>query len=373
MNQSINQDLEKELVSRRKLGLLRKLEVHATGVDFTSNDYLGLLDSPQYQEIIQSGTSDYSPGSSGSRLLSGNLVIHELFEKEAAKFHQSEAGLAFNSGYDANLGLIQGLCREGDVLFSDELNHASIIDGIRLAKAEKCLFKHHDLDDLEKKIQGFDAKKRKWILVEAVYSMDGDICPLEDLVKIAKKYQANILLDEAHSGGVYGPKGEGLAVELGLQKEIFARVMTFGKAWGNHGAIVLGSSILKEYLVNFSRSFIYSTSSSPKTMKTLLNTLKILPELERERANLRENIQYFREKINPSFWINSSSSIQSILVPGNEEVRKKALKAQESGFIVKPIVYPTVSKGKERIRICLKANHSKEAIQTLIKILENES
>lgn len=366
-------EYEDLLINREKEGLFRKLERHDRGIDFTSNDYLGILVDEDFQSELTKGGKGNLHGASGSRLLSGNHAIHEEFEQLAAKFHQGEAALLFNSGYSANIGIIQALCGKEDVILSDELNHASIIDGITLSKAQKLIFKHQDLDDLEIKLAQIPAEKKKWIILESVYSMDGDLVDLRNFVRLAEKYGAEIILDEAHAGGVYGPNGEGLAVELGLEDKIFLRIITFGKAWGNHGAVAITSKIIRSYLVNFARSFIYSTALSPTVVYSLKHTLMKMSEFSENRKKLKENIDYFRALIHQNSWLNSPSAIQSMVCPGNDFVRHKADLAQKNGWIVKPIVYPTVPKGQERIRICLKANHSKEAIKNLIITLENEA
>ncbi|MFM1914223.1 MAG: hypothetical protein RIR51_2076 [Bacteroidota bacterium] len=366
------EDFRLILEKRKSDGLLRTMEIHNHGVDFTSNDYLSLIETASIQSKLKEINQDYSYGSSGSRLLSGNHPIHEKFEELAAKFHHSESGLLFNSGYAANIGVIQALCNKEDYILSDELNHASIIDGISLSKANKIIFKHNDLEDLNEKLKSTPPGKKIWIIIEALYSMDGDHAPLKEIVEISKKFDAAIILDEAHSGGVYGPNGEGLAVELNIEKEIFVRIITFGKAWGNHGAIALTNHIVKSFLINFSRSLIYSTSLSPKSVQSLLFTLELLPKLRENRKKLFDNIAFFKSNIQKKYWLKSNSSIQSYICPGNENVRKKAEIAQKNGFIVKPIVYPTVPKGMERIRICLKANHDKKDLKNLITQLENE-
>ena len=361
------------LETRRKEGLLRQLQVLDDSIDFCSNDYLGLASD---QILAANIARDFEAlpiasrknGSTGSRLISGQSNLIEQFEKQCATFHGAEAALLFSSGYDANVGLISSLPQEGDVIFCDKLLHASLIDGLRLSKAERRIFKHNNLDDLIHLLDQYPAETRKWIVVESVYSMDGDIAPLTALVDLKNKYGAELIVDEAHSGGIYGPAGQGLVFELGLIEEIFARVITFGKAWGNAGAVVLGSLALKEYLVNFARPFIYSTAPAPAHVSALLSTLHYLPSQNEARKKLQENIVFFRENAKSEAWGDSKTAIQTFFVTGNEAVRAKAAKAKE--FAIKPIVSPTVPKGKERIRITLSANHTKEQIQSLIYTLE---
>jgi 8-amino-7-oxononanoate synthase len=249
--------IEKKLAERQLAGNYRTLKTIGLPVDFCSNDYLGFARSPLLKNKIENEIGDFvSNGSTGSRLLSGNSAYTEDLEKYIAILHQSEAGLIFNSGYDANLGLFSSLPQRGDTVITDELIHASIIDGARLSYANRYTFKHNDLGSLEAKLK--QAKGNCFVAVESVYSMDGDTPPLNEIAALTLKYDAHLIVDEAHAVGLYG---FGL-VATDLQKQVFARVVTFGKALGCHGAIVLGSNLLRQYLINFARSFIYTTAAS---------------------------------------------------------------------------------------------------------------
>jgi 8-amino-7-oxononanoate synthase len=361
------------LETRRKEGLLRQLAFMDGRVDFCSNDYLGLASDPILAKKIAADfaalpSASRKNGSTGSRLISGHSPLLDQFEKSCAEFHGSESSLLFSSGYDANVGLLSSLPQEGDVIFCDKLLHASLIDGLRLSKAERRIFKHNNLPDLVHLLDQYPAEIRKWIVVESVYSMDGDVAPLPELVLIKKKYGAELIVDEAHSGGIYGEQGQGLVHEMDLCEEVFARVITFGKAWGNAGAVVLGSLALKEYLVNFARPFIYSTAPTPGHVSALLSTLDYLPSRSEARQRLQQNIAFFRANILSDAWGDSGTAIQTFFVTGNEAVRTKAQQASE--FAVKPIVSPTVAKGKERIRITLSATHTSDQLKSLIKALE---
>lgn len=370
---NIQQQLIELLETRRKEGLFRQLALLEGRVDFCSNDYLGLASDTVLAAKI---ASDFEAlpaafrknGSTGSRLISGHSALIEKFERECATFHGADAALLFSSGYDANIGLISSVPQEGDVIFCDKLLHASLIDGLRLSKAERRIFKHNNLDDLVHLLDQYPEETRKWIVVESVYSMDGDLAPLQELVDLKNTYQAELIVDEAHAGGIYGTQGQGIVHELGLCEEVFARVITFGKGWGNAGAVVLGSLALKEYLVNFARPFIYSTAPTPAHVSALLSTLHYLPSQNEAREKLQDNITFFRANVHSDAWGESDSAIQTFFVTGNEAVRTKA--AATSEFAIKPIVYPTVAKGKERIRITLSALHAKEQILALIKALE---
>jgi 8-amino-7-oxononanoate synthase len=303
-------------------------------------------------------------------LISGQSIQVEQFEKKCADFHQAEASLLFSSGYDANVGLVSSIAQKDQVVFCDQLLHASLIDGLRLSKAERKIFAHNDLIDLENLLREYPIETPKWIVVESVYSMDGDMAPLRELVLLKNKYNAEIILDEAHAGGVYGPNGNGLAVEMGIEKEIFARVITFGKAWGNAGAVVLCSQTLIDFLINFARPFIYSTAPSPHHISSLSTTLELLKTQFDLRKKLKENIDFFVQHSKSSHWGPSKTAIQTFFISGNQIVKKKASELQKAGFAVKAIVYPTVPKGEERIRITLNSLTKKEDILALIKTME---
>lgn len=373
---SHQQILQNQIVERQENGLVRSLISVNHLIDFCSNDYLGLAKDQSLADKIEADFDQLKTkltsinGSTGSRLISGQSIQVEEFEKKCAEFHQAEASLLFGSGYDANVGLISCIAQKDQVVFCDQLLHASLIDGLRLSKAERKIFAHNDLVDLENLLSAYPIETPKWIVVESVYSMDGDMAPLRELIHLKNKYNAEIILDEAHAGGVYGPHGNGLAAEMGIEKEIFARVITFGKAWGNAGAVVLGSQTLIDFLINFARPFIYSTAPSPHHVSSLSTTLASLETQFDLRKKLKENIAYFIEHAKSIHWGPSKTAIQTFFIAGNQNVKKKALELQKLGFAVKAIVYPTVPKGEERIRITINSLTKKEDILALIKTME---
>ncbi len=382
MTNEANNLLINALSERKDAGLLRSLTTIDGLIDFCSNDYLGLAKNKTLADEIsaviaiwqgQQGDNIPVNGSTGSRLISGNHAYTEEFEQQCATLHQAEAALLFSSGFEANLGLISALAQKEHVIFCDKLLHASLIDGLRLSAAERRIFKHNDLSDLVHLMEQYPSETIKWVVVESIYSMDGDIAPLKELVILKEKYNFELIVDEAHAGGIYGPKGAGLCVEMGLQDSIFARVITFGKAWGNAGAIVLGSETLRSYLINFARPFIYSTAPAPAHVLGLQRTLSYVSEAVEERQRLNNRIQYFKSLQTSPAWGDSKTAIQTYFVSGNEAIRELAAKVQAAGFGVKPIVYPTVPKGKERIRITLNSNSSRDEIQRLIQILESNA
>jgi 8-amino-7-oxononanoate synthase len=357
--------IEKKLEERRLAGTYRTLKPANGLVDFCSNDYLGFARSPILknkidQEIEKVGI--IANGSTGSRLLSGNSEYIEDLEAHIASLHKSEAGLIFNSGYDANLGLFSSLPQRGDTIIADELIHASIIDGARLSHANRYIFKHNNLQSLEEKLQ--HAKGNCYIAIESVYSMDGDTPPIDDIITLAEKYSANLIVDEAHAVGLYG---FGLIDEQ-RQKSVFARIITFGKALGCHGAIVLGSNLLKEYLVNFARSFIYTTAASFHQIASVKMAYELLQASSNEIEQLHNNITLFKQKItnnNACPLINSYSAIQCIILGSNEKAKEIAMQLQHTGLDVRPILSPTVPSGSERIRICLHSFNTADEITLL--------
>ena len=352
--------LSSKLNERIAQNALRTLKLPNNLVDFCSNDYLGITKN----NLLQHSTNHYKTGSTGSRLLAGNYQLIEATEKQIATFHQAEAALIFNSGYDANIGLLSCIAKRGDTIIYDYLCHASIRDGIRLSFANNYSFTHNDLVDLEKKLLA--AKGNIFIVTESIFSMDGDVAPITEMAAIAAKYNAHLIVDEAHATGIIGNNGEGLVQELNLQNSIFARVHTFGKACGCHGAAVLGSSTLRDYLINFAKSFIYTTSLPPQAIATISEAYKIFPTLHSERKHLQQLIKTFITAKIGFKKIQSSSPIQAVVIPGNGEVRKVASALQHKGFDVRPILYPTVEKGKERLRIVLHCFNSVEEVKELV-------
>src|SRR5690606_21065317 len=307
-------------------------------------------------------------GATGSRLLSGNFELYDEAERYLASFHQAESALIFNSGYDANLGFFGSLTDRDSVILYDELAHASIRDGIRLSSSKAYKFKHNDLLDLEQKLQNYQGQNRDvFVVTESVFSMDGDSPDIKKLAELCSQHKAFLVIDEAHALGVFGEKGEGLVQHLGLHNHVFARIMTFGKALGCHGAAILGSTQLKDYLVNFSRSFIYTTALSPHSVATILVAYQHLEKAKTEREKLQQNIRLFNEL----FQTADASSIKSILVSGNENVKQKAIYLQQSGYDVKPILSPTVPEGKERLRFCLHSYNTEDQIRNVKQIMSN--
>lgn len=356
--------LHKKLNERNAQQAFRALKLANDKIDFCSNDYLGVVKN----NLLQVASNQFQSGSTGSRLLAGNYALIEAVESEIATFHQSETALIYNSGYDANVGLLSCVPQKGDTIIYDYLCHASIRDGIRLSFANAYSFEHNNLIDLEKKIS--IATGNIFVVTESVFSMDGDMAPLKDIMPLAQKYCAHVIVDEAHATGVVGNAGEGLVQQLQLQNIIFARIHTFGKACGCHGAVVLGSKTLRDYLINFSRSLIYSTALSSHAVAVIQKSYQVFPLLIHERLHLQNLIQQFQSATIQFQKLVSTTPIQVVIVPGNEAVKQLAQKIQEHGFDVRAILYPTVPKGKERLRIVLHAFNTSHELQQLIALLQ---
>lgn len=367
--------LNQKLTQRSEEGALRSLKRHNPKlIDFSSNDYLGFSKNQFISEFALVKIDVYSSqlhGATGSRLLTGNYDMIQDFEFYLKQYYNTEAATVFNSGYDANLGLLSAIAQRQDLILYDELSHASIRDGIALGKAKAYKFHHNDLIDLEQKLTRFkDQFKTIYVITEHVFSMDGDSVEVNTLVELCQQYGVFLILDEAHSIGTISKKGcrdfDGM---------LFARIITFGKSFGSHGAAVLGSKKLKQYLINFAKSFIYTTAPSVETTARNWAAHLYLESNSYEFESLRLNIDYFQKQIKinklSNFFIESQSAIQSCVIGGNEKVKSISNQLQEEGFDVRPILSPTVPKGKERLRFCLHSFNTEEEIKMVLKSLAN--
>lgn len=372
--------LSDKLEKREQNNSLRKLPVSNNLIDFASNDYLGFANSEEifnktHQYLLDNNIK--INGATGSRLISGNHNLYQITEDFIANFNQSETALIFNSGYDANVGFFSSVPQRNDIILYDELCHASIRDGILMSNAKSYKFQHNDFENLEKLISKntsiFHLPSSIFVVTESVFSMDGDSPNLEELVTLCEKYNCFLVVDEAHALGVFGNHGEGLVQSQGLQDKVFARIVTFGKGLGCHGAAILGSQELKNYLVNFARSFIYTTGLSPHSVATILMAYQHLKSEKEAIENLRNNIQFFNQEkmqmgLKPLF-VYSKSAIQCAIIPGNEKVKSMANQLQNNGFDVKPILSPTVPEGQERLRFCLHSYNSQKEISEVLQLL----
>lgn len=364
----------KKLTKRKAVGTYRSLQTAEGKIDFWSNDYLGFARSKELTQRAEDFISRLpypDNGATGSRLISGNSEIYEATERFIADFHGGEAALLFNSGYDANLGLFSCIAAPEDTVLYDELIHASVHDGLRLSRAKVIPFSHNDVQDLEEKAAQITTGNL-FVAVESVYSMNGDVAPLREITELAERRGAAVIVDEAHGIGVFGERGGGLVNAVGAEEKIFARVYTYGKAFGAHGAAVVGSALLREYLINYARSFIFTTALPVHNWVKVRTAYDLSAQNPQFRQRLLTNIKYFTERAKPLFGtqiLPSHTQIQSIIIAGNEEAKTAAATIKAAGFAVKAILYPTVPRDKERIRICLHGFNTPEEIDALIKIM----
>lgn len=361
MEHSLEDSLQKKLSNRQASNNLRSLVVNTSHIDFSSNDYLGLARSQALFEKIKQHTEQYPyNGATGSRLISGNSQQVVEAEEKLSKLFQSEACLIVNSGYMANLTVLSSVPQRNDTILYDELAHACIKDGARLSMASRHPFKHNDLDDLESKLK--KSSGTKFVVVESVYSMDGDLCPLEELTFLTEKYNAILIVDEAHSTGLFTETGAGYVVSKKLASKIPIRIYTFGKAMGIHGACICTSTAVKNYLINFSRPFIYTTALPPHSISSIVCAFDYLHENKTLQKALSNQINYFKNHLATE----SKTPIQPIIIPGNERVKEIAGILHKEGIFVKPILSPTVKEGSERLRICLHSFNTQTEIDSLI-------
>ncbi|MGF9713290.1 8-amino-7-oxononanoate synthase [Paenibacillus sp. JMULE4] len=333
-------------------------------LNLASNDYLGLQQ--------RSGIADAWMGAAASRLIVGNNPVYRRFEEEFARFKGTESCLLFSSGYMANVGVIPSLMGRHDVVFSDRLNHASIVDGIVLSRAEHVRYRHRDLDHLETLLRKADTGSKKLIVTDSIFSMDGSIAPLRELVELKDRYGAMLMVDEAHSGGLYGEQGQGLVHELGLTERVEIQMGTFSKAYGGYGAYIAGDEVLKQYLVNKARSFIYTTALPPAVIESVrLNWLQARKE-EWRRKELSRKAVWFREALRQRGFDTgeSESHIVPLLLGSNERTVRFSEKLQQAGIAAVAIRPPTVPEGTARIRFTLMATHRDEDLQWAVEQID---
>lgn len=365
----------KKLEDRKAHGSYRSLKLQGDLIDFVSNDYLGLSRSKELFQHINTIDEPTLNGSTGSRLLAGNHQATTTLERRLANIFRSEATLLFNNGYVANLGLISTIPRRGDTIIYDSLSHVCLKEGAALSKAQSYSFKHNDVGDLEKKLK--IAKGEKFVIIESVYSMDGDQADFDAIIKVSKSYGAHLIVDEAHSTGMYGESGGGLVCSLGLEEDFFARVYTFGKAMGVHGAAIAGSQQLIDYLINFCRPFIYTTALPPHSVTAIDKAFSYIASNQNLQQTSQEKINLFRklfdQKIGHSaecYKLDSLTPIQPVIIPNNQKASQIAQSLQADGFDIRPILSPTVPKGSERLRISI---HTYNTDQEIINLVEKLS
>ena len=376
--------LNEQLESLKKAGLYRALkslrgpQTATTIIDekrvlqFSSNNYLGLADHPRLKAAAQEAINNCGSGSGASRLICGNLELNEKLEGKIAKLKKKENALLFNTGYMANIGIISTLMGEEDVIFSDEFNHASIIDGCMMSKAQTRVYPHKDMDALEDLLKESKQFKHRLIVTDGIFSMDGDIVSLPELVSLAKQYECMLMVDDAHATGVLGANGGGTGEHFSLEDKIDISMGTFGKALGGFGAFVAGSHMLREFLINRARTFIFTTGLPPAVIASGIAALELL-EMEPEiRAKLWENVGFFKNGIKELGFdtLNSETQIIPVLVGDASLTMQMGEMLLKEGVFIQGIRPPAVAQGSSRLRITIMATHARGELEFALEALE---
>ncbi len=369
----------------REHGLYRDLNVvgNAQGVyleikgitylSFCSNNYLGLANNPFVISAVKDAVDKYGWGAGASRLVSGNMTLHETLENKISRFKEKESAIVFPTGYMANIGAISSLVSRGDLVICDKLNHASIIDGCRLSGADFRVYAHCDIKKLENILKKSSKYSKKLIVTDSVFSMDGDLAPLPDIVSIASKHKAIVMVDEAHGTGVFGKEGRGVAEHFGLNKEIHVVMGTFSKAIGSLGGYVCGDEDLINYLRNKARSFMYTTALPPAVCAASITGIKLIQENPSIRESLWKNIRYVKDKLgrlNLNI-IKSESPIIPILIGDADKAVGVSKALYEKGILIPAIRPPTVPAGSSRLRMTVMSTHTREDLDRLLVALDS--
>jgi glycine C-acetyltransferase len=375
--------LQKDLQELENLGTYRSLktvdspqgrEIILDGkrvLNFSSNDYLGLANDARIKRAALEAMEEYGLGAGASRLICGNMGPHEKLEAELAIFKNTESALVFSSGYMANTGIIPALMDRNSVVLGDKLNHASIIDGIILSRAKLVRYPHADIQALRKILKNLSKTKRKLIVTDTVFSMDGDRAPLKEIVDLARSYEAMVMVDEAHAFGVLGARGSGLVEELGLEGKVDVQMGTLSKAAGSFGAYACGTKVLRDYLINKSRSFIYTTAMPPALAQASRAALKIIFDGSHLRRKLLENAEYLRSQLLEMGFdtMNSTTPIIPILIKDSPQAVAMSKRLLEQGIFVQAIRPPTVPMGTARLRLTVMATHTQDDLDRLLNVL----
>ncbi len=376
--------LQKELQDLENLGIYRSLktvgspqgrEIILDGkrvLNFSSNDYLGLANDARIKRAALEAIEEYGLGTGASRLVCGNMGPHEKLEADLALFKNTESALVFSSGYMANTGIIPALMDRQSVVLSDKLNHASIIDGIILSRAQLLRYHHADMEALREILKNCPAAQRKLIVTDTVFSMDGDKAPLREIVDLAGRYEAMIMVDEAHAFGVLGRRGGGLVEELGLEGQIDIQMGTLSKAAGSFGAYACGTKVLRDFLINKSRSFIYTTAMPPALAQASRAALQIIRAGSQLRRKLQDNADYLRAQLEGMGFdtMNSSTAIIPILVKDPSRAMVMSKRLLEQGIFAQAIRPPTVPVATARLRLTVTATHTQDDLDQLLNALK---
>ena len=328
----------------------------------SSNNYLGLTEHPELKAAAKMAADLWGTGSGGSRLITGNMRLHEELEETIARFKGTQAAIVFNTGYMANLGAITALVDRGDLIFSDELNHASIIDACRLSQAKTMIYPHKNTDALEELLQQNQGYRRVFIITDGVFSMDGDLAPLPRLVELAEQYNAWLMVDDAHATGVMGQRGAGTTEHFGLEGRVPIQIGTLSKAIGSAGGFVAGSEELIDYLRNKARSFIYSTANPPSVIAVALAAFQVLQQNPQIIANLHGNAQYLRSGLKSIGFtiLTEESPVIPVLIGDTDKTMQMAQQLLDLGVFAPGIRPPTVPPGMSRLRVVVMATHTRE-------------
>ena len=354
VNCILQQRVLKRLAELEARGLKRSL-AEPGGLDLCSNDYLGLACHPRMRKRFAEAVETLGAGSTGSRLLRGHRAAFRLIEQRFARFKGTAAALYFGSGWAANVGVLSTFPAAGDVIFSDALNHASLIDGMRLSKARRIVFPHCDAEALERRIEEEPCAGQRFVVTESLFSMDGDRAPLQRYAALQERYRCALIVDEAHAVGVFGKTGSGLIEEAQCESNVLLSVNSAGKGLGVSGAFVCGPEWAIEYLVQAARPFVFSTAPPPAVAEALDEALNLLEEDPRARARVRENAALLRTVLGLG---NDTSPILPIVVGENETAVKAANRLRELGYDVRAIRPPTVPEGTARLRVTVNATLS---------------
>lgn len=366
----LTDEMRVKLAGRRKNGSLRSLKLKNPRFDFCSNDYLGFAKSQLLKNrIIDRLKSSDKLGSTGSRLISGNSSLYEAVEAKIASFFEVDSALIFSSGFNLNTALLASIAEKDDAIVMDEYAHASLKQGLKLSAARGYFFRHNDLAHLRRRLERIcSSHKNIFVVVESLYSMDGDFADILALVELSKSFQFRLIVDEAHTVGSIGRAGKGLLFDLNLQKKVFAITITFGKAFGSHGAALLGSHELRDFAINFCHSLVYSTALPESSLMAIDEALSFFVECPQNLYKLQNNCHYVQSRL-----LKKSLYFSPIIsVPFASTIKLKATSRElnSKGFGVQPILSPTVKQGLERLRLCIHSFNTKEQIDSLFKLLE---
>ncbi|OWP57712.1 glycine C-acetyltransferase [Bacillus velezensis] len=342
-------------------------------IQLSSNNYLGLTSHPRLVEAAKRAAEEFGAGTGSVRTIAGTFTMHNELEKKLANFKKTEAALVFQSGFTTNQGVLSSILTKEDIVISDELNHASIIDGIRLTKADKKVYRHVDMDDLERVLKKSMNYRMRLIVTDGVFSMDGNIAPLPDIVKLAEAYDAFVMVDDAHASGVLGKNGRGTVNHFGLDGRVHIQVGTLSKAIGVLGGYAAGSQVLIDYLRHKGRPFLFSTSHPPAVTAACIEAIDVLLEEPEHMEKLWENTAYFKDKLVQMGLTLTKSETPIVPILIGEEEKAQALSDHllTRGVFAQSIVYPTVAQGKARIRTIITAEHTKEELDRALEVIRS--